>query len=240
VATLALGIAQGVAAPAALASSKPLRITVVLVDEAESTILIMGEQFKGGNKVEVSLGEVGKITLLCKTPAPTTTVITCKWSADDFPAPGDYRLTVSAGKKADEQDTYDLTIGTASGQGPAGPPGPQGPTGATGAQGPQGPPGTTPYTFVRVEHDKVVIDCRDVLCSINDTVIATCPESYFRVSLVSCQFSGSTVDFSATLHTPVDSARDLGCAYTATTTAGNNLFAKATILCVQGIPFFVP
>ncbi|WP_434386500.1 hypothetical protein [Melittangium boletus] len=57
--------------------------------------------------------------------------------------PGSYLLTLSTGPNLDQNDAFDVTIGTAGPKGDTGAQGPQGPKGDTGAQGPQGPKGDT-------------------------------------------------------------------------------------------------
>jgi hypothetical protein len=60
-----------------------------------------------------------------------------------------YLLTVSTGPNVEQNDSFDVTLGT---QGPKGDIGPQGPTGDTGPQGPigpQGPPGPGAVVLVK-------------------------------------------------------------------------------------------
>jgi len=112
-----------------------LNITEVIVDDPNNptSITIIGEDFLFGSPLQVTLGEVGLLTIV---GTPTDTMIDALLPANL--AAGDYLLTVSTGNAQSQNDEYDLTIGAV---GPEGPEGPKGDKGDQGPQGPQGPDG---------------------------------------------------------------------------------------------------
>lgn len=121
---------------------QPLKITKVtaVVDETANTttLTINGKNFSFQNFLEVSLGEVGELTI---DGVPTDTEIVATWSAAI--EPGDYLLTVAKGLLPHKRDTYDLTIGGVGPQGPVGPAGENGTNGQNGTNGSNGTDGSS-------------------------------------------------------------------------------------------------
>ena len=110
-----------------------LKITAAFADTEGGTLTIFGHRFRRGPRVW--LGEHGWLPVTLATE----TII-----AAELPAgiePGDYLLTVAAGRRGWYQDEFDLTIGGAGEAGEVGPEGPQGEPGPPGVMGPQGEPG---------------------------------------------------------------------------------------------------
>lgn len=114
---------------------KQLLISRVSVNFDANEIYIYGENFinkKGDTRVVLAGTELMVSTI-------TDTMITAYLYTGILP--GDYLLTVSAGKFIKSVDNFDLTIGAVGPEGPQGIPGPPGPQGLTGPAGPPGPPG---------------------------------------------------------------------------------------------------
>ncbi len=141
-----LGLAAvGLAVPAQAQAAERMVITNVEVDYAQSQMFIYGRNFSTPTGVAptVHMMEIG---VSVKTYGPSTVVVALP------PAllrAGSYLLTMSAGLFPEQNDSFEVTLGT---QGPkgdkgdkgdTGPQGPQGPKGDTGAQGPQGLKGDT-------------------------------------------------------------------------------------------------
>ena len=126
-----------------LAQNAKPEITEVFVDTENNQLIISGSGFDSPD-VSVNLGGYPDALTL------DTDLSTAEELVVDLPdnvGAGDYKLTVSQGKKGKDQDDYDLTIGAIALAGPAGPagppgaPGPAGPEGAPGPAGAQGPAG---------------------------------------------------------------------------------------------------
>ncbi len=117
----------------AVAPDEFLTITEVMLDFNEETLTITGRNFLSVTNPEVTLGEIGLLSL-SSVPTDTEIIVNLPLSLAD----GDYLLGVSIGDAPSQNDEYHLTIGAV---GPEGPQGEQGPMGLTGLQGPVGPEG---------------------------------------------------------------------------------------------------
>jgi len=106
------------------------------VDGAASTVTINGTGFLGGASATPAV-TLGIFTL--PVQSATNEVIVAQLPAGL--APGNYLLTVTAGKAKSEYDESVVTIGAVGPQGPVGPTGPIGPIGPAGSQGDTGPRG---------------------------------------------------------------------------------------------------
>lgn len=115
------------------ASSDPLRITRVEVDETTNQMKIIGVNFGGVEPTVTLEGNVLHVvsynptTILVYLPAGIT--------------PGTYLLKVLINNGIPNQDTFNVAVGKQGMRGEPGPQGAQGPQGATGAIGAQGPKG---------------------------------------------------------------------------------------------------
>lgn len=117
-----------------------LTITNVEVDYAQGQMFIYGRNFNTPTGVPptVHLMEIG---VTVKTYGPSTVVV---YLPPMLMRSGSYRLTMSAGSNAEQNDTFEVTMGAVGPQGSVGPQGPKGDKGDkgdTGAQGPVGPVG---------------------------------------------------------------------------------------------------
>jgi hypothetical protein len=128
-----------------------LTITNVEVDYAQGQMFIYGRNFHTPTGVPptVHLMEIG---VTVKTYGPSTVVV---YLPPMLMRSGSYRLTMSSGSNAAQNDAFEVTmgaVGPVGAVGPQGNTGPQGPVGAvgpqgnTGPQGPQGPQGEKGYT----------------------------------------------------------------------------------------------
>jgi hypothetical protein len=119
-----------------------LVITNVEVDYAQGQMFIYGRNFgtSDGSAPIVHLMEIG---VTVKTYGPSTVVVTLP---SVLQRAGSYLLTMSTGPNLAQNDSFEVTLGTAGPQGPqgqVGPVGPQGPKGDKGDTGAQGPVGST-------------------------------------------------------------------------------------------------
>lgn len=109
-----------------------LVITNVEVDYAQGQMFIYGRNFNTptGAPPFVHIMEIG---VDVKIYGPSTVVVALP---PMLQRAGSYLLTMSTGPNVEQNDSFDMTLGT------QGPPGPQGPKGDTGQQGPPGPGAT--------------------------------------------------------------------------------------------------
>ena len=118
-----------------LAKGAEPQISEVMIDLDNNQLIISGSGF---DNPDVKFGGYEELLTLDSDLSDENFLVV------DLPigvGAGDYRLTVSQGKKGKDRDDYDLTIGAVGPQGEQGlqgPVGPQGPVGADGATGPQG------------------------------------------------------------------------------------------------------
>lgn len=119
---------------------RQLRITAAVADVDAGTLTVFGENFRPGRDLRVVLGEYAPLAVTLDTD----TIIGATLPAGI--APGDYRLTVAAGRGESGKDEFDLTIGAVGPPGEMGPPGPQGDPGPIGPPGPKGDPGDAGLT----------------------------------------------------------------------------------------------
>ncbi|WP_239576981.1 collagen-like protein [Archangium primigenium] len=112
-------------------------ITNVDVDTTQRLMFIHGRQFSTttGAAPVVRVAEIG---LTVKTYGSSTVVVELPPA---FLQPGSYLLTLSTGPNLDQNDAFDVTIGTTGPKGDTGAQGPQGPKGDTGPQGFKGDTG---------------------------------------------------------------------------------------------------
>ncbi|HSL21114.1 MAG TPA: IPT/TIG domain-containing protein [Vicinamibacterales bacterium] len=126
-----------VATPVALQAEQPkspgqLVITTARADQASDTLFIEGHNF-GETQPYVQLnGHV--LTVLGSTDDSIAAVL------PQVPS-GNYLLTVSRGRSANDYDRFVVSLGTSGPQGPQGEPGPPGAVGPAGPAGPPGPAG---------------------------------------------------------------------------------------------------
>ena len=131
-------------------------------------------------------------------------------------------------------------VGAQGPQGPQGPSGPSGPQGSTGPQGPEGvtgPDGPVPYTFITISNSRQLA-CNNVIgCSYSgETILATCPPTFYRVSLVGCFFPQvNTINAPEIVMPPFD-LTDIGCSYGGKLNIGQSVEIGVTVLCVAGVP----
>ena len=128
---LCISVLLLLASTTVLAKGAQPQIAEVFVDTDNNQLVISGSGFDSPD-VSVSLGGYPDFLIL------NTDLSTEEELVVDLPGivgAGDYKLTVSQGRKGKNQDDYDLTIGA------VGPPGEQGFTGPSGQVGPRGPEG---------------------------------------------------------------------------------------------------
>lgn len=110
-----------------LAKGETPQISEVLIDLDNNQLIISGSGF---DNPDIRLGGYPDLLTLDSEVSDANFLVVDLPDAVDA---GDYRLTVSQGKKGKDQDDYDLTFGAV---GPQGERGPKGDKGDPGAQGP--------------------------------------------------------------------------------------------------------